>query len=219
MGIEIDLMLLYPQSKGRLGERPIITEEDRIISSRFDKDYFDGDRKHGYGGFNYHPRFWTETVKLFKQHYNLEDDAQILDIGCAKGFMVKDFKLLLPNSTVLGVDISEYAINHAEPDIREFVSVANAIDLPFTDEQFDLVISINTIHNLDRSGCLKALREIERVSVGNAFIMVDGWQTDEERDAMESWVLTAKTMMNKSDWVSLFKEANYTGDYFFWTVS
>jgi ubiquinone/menaquinone biosynthesis C-methylase UbiE len=184
-----------------------------------DKDYFDGDRKHGYGGFSYHPRFWTETVKLFKQHYNLEEDVRILDIGCAKGFMVKDFKLLLPNSTVLGIDISEYAINHAEPEIREFVSVANANNLPFTDKQFDLVISINTIHNLDRSGCLKALREIERVSASNSFIMVDGWQTDEERDAMESWVLTAKTMMNKSDWVSLFKEANYTGDYFFWTVS
>lgn len=219
MGIEIDLMRLYPQSKGRLGERPTITEEDRIISSRFDKDYFDGDRKYGYGGFNYHPRFWTETAKLFKQHYNLEEDARILDIGCAKGFMVKDFKLLLPNSTVLGVDISEYAINHAEPEIREFVSVANANNLPFTDKQFDLVISINTIHNLDQSGCLKALREIERVSAGNSFIMVDGWQTDQERDAMESWVLTAKTMMKKSNWVSLFKEANYTGDYFFWTVS
>ena len=219
MGKEIDLMRLYPQSKGRLRERPIVTEDDRKISSRFDKDYFDGDRKHGYGGFNYHPRFWTETVKLITQYYNLREDARILDIGCAKGFMMKDFKLLLPKSTVLGVDISEYAISCAEPEIREFVSVANAIDLPFSDGQFDLVISINTIHNLDRSGCLKALHEIERVSAGNSFIMVDGWQTNEERDSMESWVLTAKTMMNKNDWVSLFKEVNYTGDYFFWTVS
>ena len=219
MGIEIDLMRLYPQSKGRLGERPIITEEDRIISSRFGQDYFDGDRKHGYGGFNYNPRFWTATVNLLKEHYELNETARILDIGCAKGFMVKDFKLLLPQAEILGIDISQYAITHAEADVSEFVSVANATDLPFRDNQFDLVISINTIHNLDRGGCIKALREIERVSAGNSFIMVDGWQSENERKSMEAWVLTAKTMMSKVDWISLFKEAGYTGDFSFWTVS
>lgn len=219
MGKEIDLMCLYPQSKGRLGERPIITEEDRVISSKFGQDYFDGDRKHGYGGFRYHPRFWTETVNLFKQHYDLKENAQILDIGCAKGFMVKDFKLLLPKANILGVDISEYAISNADIEVRDSVSVANATNLPFSDKQFDLVISINTIHNLDRNGCLRALCEIERVSSGNSFIMVDGWQSDQERKLMESWVLTAKTMLSKRGWLTLFEEANYTGDYCFWTVS
>lgn len=219
MGNELDLMRLYPQSKGRLGERPIITAEDRVISSQFGQDYFDGDRKHGYGGFRYHPRFWTETVSLFKEHYDLKENAQVLDIGCAKGFMVKDFKLLLPKATVLGVDISQYAISHAEPEVSQFVSVASATDLPFEDNQFDLVISINTIHNLDIDGCVKALREIERVCACNSFIMVDGWRSEEEKESMEAWVLTAKTMMSKMDWESLFREVGYTGDYSFWTVS
>ena len=219
MGRELDLMRHYPQSKGRTGKRSAITEEDRAISRKFGEDYFDGDRKHGYGGFSYHPRFWTDTVKLFSEHYNLQDSSQILDIGCGKGFMIKDFSMLLPKATILGVDISDYAIGHAHSDIKESVSVANATNLPFADDQFDLVIAINTIHNLDRSECIKALQEIERVSKGNSFVMVDGWQNESERIALESWVLTAKTMMSKSDWVSLFKEANYSGDYWFWIVS
>jgi len=210
---------LYPQANGRIGERPVITEEDREISRKFGEEYFDGDRKHGYGGFNYHPRFWTDTVNLFREHYELEGDARILDIGCGKGFMVKDFSLLLPEARIKGVDISEYAIRHAHPDVAEFISVADATELPFGDDQFDLVIAINTIHNLDREGCIKALREIERVGKKDSFVMVDGWQNESERRALESWVLTAKTMMSKSDWVSLFKEANYSGDYWFWTVS
>lgn len=124
MGQEIDLMRLYPQSKGRSEERSVITEEDRAISRKFGEEYFDGDRKHGYGGFSYHPRFWTDTVNLFRDHYHLQNNSQILDIGCGKGFMVKDFSVLLPEARIIGIDISDYAIAHAHPDILEAVSVA-----------------------------------------------------------------------------------------------
>ncbi len=219
MGQEINLMRLYPQSKGRTEKRAVITEEDRAISRKFGEEYFDGDRKHGYGGYRYHPRFWTETVNLLTEHYNLASKSHILDIGCGKGFMVKDFSILLPEATVLGIDISEYAIAHAHPDVKKCLSVASATALPFKDNQFDLVVSINTIHNLNRSECILALQEIERVGKGNAFVMVDGWENETERIALESWVLTAETMTSKSDWVSLFKEANYSGDYYFWKVT
>ena len=178
MGKEIDLMRFYPQSKGRLNERPIIVEEDRVISRKFGLDYFDGDRKHGYGGFSYHPRFWTDTVKLFASHYGLSQDAHILDVGCAKGFMLKDFKKLLPKSNLAGIDISDYAIEHADLEVKDFVCVGNASQLPYKDKHFDLVISINTLHNLDREGCISALSEIERVSKGNSFVMVDGWANE-----------------------------------------
>lgn len=219
MGQEINLLRFYPQTKNRAMKRFDVTEEDRTISRKFGKEYFDGERKHGYGGFSYHPRFWTETVKLFKEYYKLQENSQILDIGCGKGFMIKDFLTLLPKARIEGIDISDYAIEHAHPDVKDYVSIADATKLPYVNNQFDLVISINTIHNLDRNGCIKALQEIERVGKGNSFVMVDGWQNESERVALESWVLTAKTMMSKSDWISLFKEAGYSGDYWFWTVS
>jgi ubiquinone/menaquinone biosynthesis C-methylase UbiE len=216
VGSEFDLMRLYPKPKNRMAERPEITDEDREISRRFDFDYFDGDRRHGYGGFGYHPRFWTDTVDLFTTHYGLTDDSAILDVGCGKGFMLKDFSLRLPGAKLAGIDISSYAIDHADPDVADLVEVGDASALPFPDAAFDLVISINTVHNLDREGCLRAFAEIQRVCRGNAFVMVDGWKNVEEMELLQLWVLTARTMLSAEDWLALMAEAGYEGDYAFW---
>ena len=216
MGQEIDLMRRYPKPKSRMTERPNITDAEREISRQFGFNYFDGHRRHGYGGFTYHPRFWTDTVALFAEHYGLTDSSSILDIGCAKGFMLKDFAILLPDAQLTGIDISEYAIGMCDPSVLKSVQVGNATDLPFEDRTFDLVISINTIHNLDRDECVRALREIERVSRGKAFVMVDGWKTPEEQQLLMEWVLTARTMLSSEDWIALMGEAGYTGDFEFW---
>ena len=216
---EINLLEFYPKSKRPITERAsTVTEADRELSRQFGKDYFDGDRKHGYGGYGYHPRFWLATVKHMRDHYRLPDNARILDVGCGKGFMLHDFKEFMPNATVAGIDISEYAIANSIETMRPFVRVANAKELPFPDKSFDLVTAINTIHNLPREECKKALQEIQRVSGGHSFLTVDAWRTDEERDRLFAWVLTAKTMMHVDDWKALFDEAGYTGDYF-WFIA
>ena len=218
MGRELDLMDDYPRTSNRLSLRPRITHEDRAVARRFGREYFDGERKHGYGGFSYHPRFWSSTVAAFVDHYQLDSASRILDVGCAKGFMLKDFRHRLPNAELAGVDVSEYAIMHADPEVASSLVVGDARALPFEDKTFDLVISINTVHNLDRSDCRMALSEIERVSRGDAFVMVDGWRTHRQHEMLDAWVLTAITMMHADDWTVLFAEAGYTGDYAFWTV-
>jgi ubiquinone/menaquinone biosynthesis C-methylase UbiE len=215
---EINLMERYPQGKGRSGERPAITEEDKRISKQFGRDYFDGDRRYGYGGYNYHPRFWTDTVKHIRDHYGLAEHASILDIGCAKGFMLHDFQKLMPHARLAGIDVSEYAIANAVDAVKPIVQVGNAKALPFPDKSFDLVLAINTLHNLPHEECKQGLREIERVSRGYSFVMVDAYRTEEQREAMLKWVLTAETMLHVDDWLKLFKEAGYTGDYYWWTV-
>jgi SAM-dependent methyltransferase len=216
VGQELDLMRFYPKGNDRMAERKKITEEQRRISQMFSFDYFDGNRMHGYGGYSYHPRFWSETVRLFADHYSLAADASILDVGCAKGFMLKDFAALMPNIAFTGIDISQYAINNADPAVRDHLAVGNARDLPYQNNAFDFVISINTIHNLPRNDAVTALREIERVSRGNSFIMVDGWRTEKEKIDLENWVLTARTLLHVEAWSLLFEEAGYTGDYSFW---
>lgn len=216
---EVDLLTLYPKSKRPIDERAsTVTDADRELSRQFGKDYFDGDRKHGYGGYSYHPRFWQPTVKHLRDRYGLPDNAQILDIGCGKGFMLHDFKELMPNATVAGIDISDYAVSNAIETMRPFVRVGDAQALPFPDKSFDLVTAINTIHNLPREECKKAVREIQRVSRGHSFLTVDAWRTDEERDRLFRWVLTAKTMMHVDDWKELFADAGYAGDYF-WFIA
>lgn len=212
---EINLLERYPKTKRNVDERGAEkTEEDRAIGRKFGKEYFDGDRKYGYGGFSYHPRFWTDAVTDMINHYGLKEDSKILDVGCAKGFMLHDFKMALPELIVRGIDISEYAIENTIEDMKPFVSMGNATDLStFKDKEFDLVISINTVHNLPPEQCKQALREIQRVGK-NAFITVDAWRTDEEKERMHKWNITALTYMSVGDWKKLFQKVGYTGDYY-----
>ena len=215
MGKEIDLLVNYPKSKRNLEERVASkTEADRAVARRFGCEFFDGDRKHGYGGFNYLSRFWHPVIPTFKQHWELDRNSSILDVGCAKGFMMHDLVKLIPGITVKGIDISEYAIEHAMEDMRPNVQVASATKLPFEDKSFDVTISINTVHNLEREECAKALQEIERVSRKGSFITVDAYRNTEEKERMYAWNLTAKTIMSVDEWVQFFKEIGYTGDYF-----
>jgi ubiquinone/menaquinone biosynthesis C-methylase UbiE len=216
---EVNLLQYYPQSKRNIDDRvEQVDAKVREISMQFGKDYFDGERTYGYGGYNYHSRFWTDTVKHIKEHYRLPANARVLDVGCAKGFMMHDFKLLMPDMDISGVDISEYAIENAIDDMKPCVQVANARDLPFDDNYFDLVLAINVVHNLPREQCIRALQEIQRVTRLDSFIIVDAWQTEEERVRLQNWVLTAQTYMHVDNWLELFSQAGYTGDYYWFTA-
>jgi len=215
MGREIDLLKNYPKTKRDLKQRADSkTEEDRAIARKFGKEFFDGDRNHGYGGFSYMPRFWQPVIPTFKEYFGMDSNTKVLDIGCAKGFMLYDMRELIPDIYVRGIDISEYAIENAKEEVKEFLSVADARKLPFQENSFDVVISINTIHNLEKDECAKALKEIQRVSRGKSFITVDAYRNSEEKEAMFAWNLTAKTIMSVEEWIAFFDEVGYTGDYY-----
>lgn len=215
MGQEIDLLVNYPRTKRNVDERgQTKSEEDRAVARKFGKEFFDGDRRHGYGGFNYMARFWQPVIPTFQSHFGLDASSSVLDVGCAKGFMLHDMAELIPGITVKGVDISDYAIEHAIDDMKPHVGVASATRLPFADKSFDVVISINTVHNLVRDDCAIALREIERVARKGAFITVDAYRDDEEKRRMMAWNLTAQTIMHVDEWKEFFAEVGYTGDYY-----
>ena len=215
---EINLLKNYPITKRNLDEALVErTDEVRQVARRFDKDFFDGERKYGYGGYNYNPRFWTDVVKDFKNYYDLKDGSKILDVGCGKGFMLYDFKKHIPKLNVYGIDISKYAILNSLPKIKKYLQVSNCKSLPFDDNYFDLVISINTIHNLNKRECAISLKEISRVSKGKSFVTVDAYRNKIEKERMFKWNLTAKTIMSDKDWVKFFKKNGYNGDYY-WFV-
>ena len=198
MGTEIDLLKNYPRTKRDPGARGATkTEEDRAIARQFGKDFFDGDRKYGYGGYSYNSRFWQPVVPDFIEFYSLDKNSSILDIGSGKGFMLYDFLQLLPGVKVQGIDISEYAIENSLEEIKEFQQVADARDLPFEDDSFDLAISINTLHNLERDECALGLREAQRVSK-DTFITVDAYSNEQERIDMDAWNLIFACMQIRS---------------------
>jgi SAM-dependent methyltransferase len=212
---EIDLLVNYPKAKRNVEERGNEkTEADRALARQFGRDFFDGDRRVGYGGFNYFPRFWQPVIPTFQEHFGLSGASSVLDVGCAKGFMMHDLAELIPGIVVKGIDISSYAVENAIEDMRPYVQVGDARNLEFPNDSFDVVISINTIHNLGRDDCARALREIERVSKGHSYITVDAYRTDEEKKRMYAWNLTAQTIMHVDEWKAFFDEVGYTGDYY-----
>ena len=215
LGREIDILVNYPKAKRDLSARlESKSEESRAIGRKFGFDYFDGDRNHGYGGFNYQQRFWQPVIPSIIENYQIDNSSAVLDVGCAKGFFLYDLKQELPRISINGVDISEYAIENAKPEVKEYLQVANATKLPFKEDSFDFVMSINTVHNLNREDCAISLQEIERVSRGNSFITVDAYRNGEEKARMEAWNLTALTMMSVDEWKEFFLEIGYTGDYY-----
>jgi len=154
------------------------------------------------------------VIPDFKTAYGLVPGDAILDVGCGKGFMLYDLMRLAPGVKVVGIDSSEYAIQNAKPEVSEFIQLANAVDLPFESDSFDLVVSINTVHNLDIEDCAQAVREIERVSRRSSFIVVDAYRDDDEKRRLEDWVLTGRTLMHVDDWKRFFADVGYTGDYY-----
>ncbi len=215
---EINLLDSHPKTVRDYDKRAREKTPDIVrLAKRFGKDFFDGDRKCGYGGYKYDGR-WKSVVKRMKDYYKLSDNAAILDIGCGKGFMLHDFKELMPESTIAGIDISDYAISNAMTSVKPFLKIANAEKLPYPDKSFDLVVSINSIHNLPLERLKNALREIQRVCKGDSYITIDAWRNETERENLFKWVLTAETMMHVDDWKRLFDEIGYTGDYW-WFIA
>lgn len=216
---EIDLMDRYPQTdrKRLLKSRKQATEQERKIAMRFGREYFDGPRRLGLGGYSYDPKFFGPVVEDMIEHYGLTKDSSVLDVGCAKGFMLYDFQKALPGLRVRGIDVSDYCLIHAVPNVRKFLDWGNCEHLPYEDKSFDLVVSIATIHNLSIEGVRQALKEIVRVSRKYAFIKVNGYRTDAEKIALEQWNLVAKTILSVDEWKALFSEVGYAGDYAFFT--
>ncbi|MFS1704772.1 class I SAM-dependent methyltransferase [Alteromonas sp. AMM-1] len=213
--MEIDLLKNYPKTKRNTQARSEEkTPEVRAIARQFGAEFFDGDRQYGYGGFSYNARFWQPVIPDLQAQYGLSAESAVLDVGCAKGFFLYDLEQIIPGITGKGIDISDYAIANAKPEVAANMQVGCATDLPFDDASFDLVMSVNTVHNLEREECGKALQEIMRVSRGNAFITVDAYRNAEEEARMYEWNLTAKTIMHVDEWKAFFNEVGYTGDYF-----
>lgn len=184
------------------------------LAKKWAFDYWDGDRRINYGGYRYDGR-WAKVARAMADHYGIKAGDKILDIGCGKGFLIYDFTQVVPGVEVHGIDVSEYAIENALDDIKDRVQVGHANKLPFADGEFDLVFSINTLHNLHAYDLDPALREMERVGKKNKYICVESYRNEEEKANLLYWQVTCEAFNTPEEWAWWFKQTGYTGDHSF----
>ena len=195
-----------------------VTETDKAaaaeVAARFAQEYWDGDRSQGYGGYRYDGR-WRAVADRMVARYGLKAGDRVLDVGCGKGFLLYDLTQAVPGLEVAGIDISDYALTNAKPEIAKHLRKADAKSLPFPDKSFDFVYSINTLHNLVLPDLWAAIGEIQRVGKGRGHITVEAYRTEREKVNLMYWQLTCRAFMMPAEWEWLFDKVGYTGDHGF----
>jgi protein-L-isoaspartate(D-aspartate) O-methyltransferase len=184
------------------------------LAKKWDFEYWDGDRRINYGGYYYRPGYWTPVAEALIDRYELNASSRVLDVGCGKGFLLAEMRHLIPGITVLGVDISGYAIANSHPSVTDYLFRSSATELPWDDQSFDLVISINTLHNFHCFDLESALLELERVAL-NKFVVVESYRTESEKANLIYWQVTCEAFCTPEEWVWWFNHCNYSGDFEF----
>jgi len=181
------------------------------LAKKWDYDYWDGDRRICYGGYEYREGYWTDIAKRFIDIYELKSSSKILEIGCGKGFLLLEIMKLLPGIEVNGLDISDYAISHSPEIIRSNLIQGSAKALPYGDSQFDLAFSLNTFHNLYCPELYLALKEIVRVSK-ESYICVESYRNEIEKQNLLYWQVTCEAFLTPEEWLWWFDMTGYNRD-------
>ena len=185
------------------------------LAKKFDYDYWDGDRRVCYGGYKYLEGRWEKVAKRMAEFYKLPQKAKILDVGCGKGYLLYDFLKVIPDAEIYGLDVSKYAVENSKQEIRGNLIVGNASDLPYEDNFFDLVISINTLHCLEAPNLFKSIKEIERVGKSNKYICVESYRNELEKANLLYWQVSCEAFNTPAEWLWWFNLVSYSGDYSF----
>jgi ubiquinone/menaquinone biosynthesis C-methylase UbiE len=185
------------------------------VAKKYGKDYWDGDRKFGYGGYRYIKDRWKSVAQALIETYEIKSGMKVLDIGCGKGFLIYEMLKINPDIQITGIDISQYAINNSKPEIKSLLKRFDIRNyLPFKDNEFDLAISLGTLHNLKLHELKIAIPELERVSM-QGYIMLESYRNNNELSNLQCWALTCETFLDKDSWIKFYKSEKYSGDYEF----
>ena len=206
--------------KKKINKRKFISKKrditNRIIAWGLDKEYYDGDRINGYGGYNYDGR-WKKFLPRIIKRYKLKKNSKVLDLGCKKGFFMKDLKDLVPGIKVYGIEDHKYAIKKAHPDVKKNIKLSEYYKLPFKNKEIDFIFAFNSIYTHNLRHTVNSLKEMERVGKKN-YVVVASFENEKEKQAFLNWTVIGTTVLSKKEWIKLFKFIGYKGDYYFSTA-
>jgi len=213
---EFNLLGEYPRpEKPRYVGSDLRTINHRIVATYRDKDFFDGNRNYGYGGFKYDGR-WKSVAEKICNEYKLNNSSSFLQIGCEKGFLLKDLKDKYKKMRIEGIETSNYAITNSIPDAKENIKYCNNYtDLEYGDSEFDFIFALGVVYTHNLTNAIKCLREIQRVGKGKSFITLASYENRDDYWLFKQWSLLGTTILRKDEWRKVLSHVNYSGDYSF----
>jgi len=212
---KFNLLKDYPKTKvKRIANSKTRTIKERIVSSYRDINLYDGSRKYGYGGFVYDGR-WKIIAKKICKRYKLNNNSKILQLGCEKGFLLNDIQEIYPKISIVGVDMSKYAIQNSLKSVRNYLRYGSYTKLSFKKNEFDFVIALGVVYALNLSDAISCLKEIIRVSKNKSFINLSSYKTKRDYWLFKNWTLLGTTLLKENEWRTVLKHVNYKGDYYF----
>lgn len=187
------------------------------IARKYDREYWDGPRRFGYGGYRYIEGHWKPVAERLIEMYGLTNKSSILDVGCGKAHLLYELHRLLPAAELRGFDPSMYGLYDAPVPIRGSLRIGRAEDprsYDYPAGYFDLVLAMGSLHNLKNWERDIALKEIERVGK-QKYLWVESYRNAQEQFNLQCWALTCWAFLTDEEWVYEFKRNGYTGDYEF----
>ena len=191
------------------------TIKKKILAWKKNKAFYDGSREDGYGGFKYDGR-WLKILPKIIKRYKLNSSSRVLEIGCKKGFLVHDLKKLVPGISCTGIEDHLYPIKKCKKEVKKFIKYSNFTKLPFKKNSFDCIIAISSIYTYNFGDLIKIFNEIKRVSKNNKILItLASYENIKDLEKLLNWTTLSTVILKKKDWMKLFKEVGYKGDYFF----
>jgi SAM-dependent methyltransferase len=216
--IEINLVQsMHASTKRNYVQRVVEHDkaESAAVARQWGRDYWDGERRYGYGGYHYDGR-WRPLAQTLLDRYGIKAGMSVLDVGCGKGYLLYEFTQLVPDLTIAGIDISDYGIANAKEEVRPLLQVGSAVELPYPDHSFDLVVSLGVLHNLPLEDVFRAVPEIERVGRGTSkYLMVESFRNEREKANLLYWQLTCLSFHGPETWAWIYDKCGYRGDHGF----
>ena len=212
MGKHLDIGYFKKPVKVRAKVAKDRTVINKMYAWQLGKEYYDGSRLNGYGGFKYDARWLKLLPKIIKK-YKLTSKSKVLDLGCKKGFLLKDLNILLPGIKTYGIENHPYALKKAV-NCKSKLIKSDYYDIPFKNNYFDFVIAFNSLYMQNLGDVIKSLKEIERVSKKSYIVLASG-ENNEERNKFYKWTLIGTSILLKKEWKTLFKKIGFKGDYYF----
>ena len=186
-----------------------------LKAKEYEADYWDGDRRYGYGGYKYIAGRWKPVAEALIEKYGLTNNSSVLDVGCGKAFLLYEMKLLLPELKVAGFDISRHGLADANEEIKDSLFIHRAEEpYPYDDNSFDLVMSLGCFHNLRVFELKTALAELQRVGK-QGYVMLESYRNELEQFNLQCWALTCESFFDSKEWCWIYDHFGYTGDYEF----